>query len=544
MFHKKSQSWCGTPLLFLALSIVLATSATIVQAKEGVSSKKDSASQLTQNSATQVLNAPAAVPGLPPEPEINHQRSRIFHIGPIHMRTLRQVDPLRPFKLEADYNESISLDSALNYAMRNSLPIKIAHQSSNFQHWQLAGDISTSLPIPSTGMSYGQVFSNVISAQTHALSANYQPTINVPLFQGGSQVFGMLEQYYRYKGWHASFYASMNDALFDVFQKYESLVLHRTLLQIRAKAVEVSESELVMNNSLFAAGKIPQFALMQSRTQLDAEKQALIDEEFAFRLAALSLSYALNAPLAVNFVPVEESIAERALVDEEVPISTFLDIALKFRPELRQNENFRVASRRNIALAAAPLYPTFAVTGQYTYTETNTAQAASAAGNPNVGSPAGAGIFPGIFDTVQGNYTLAWNLTNLGLPTIANIKGVSILSRQAEIQANQQLMSTLQDVRTDYVNACAARSKLDDAEYCVLSSRDGLKFAEQRLLDGRGNNSELISAEVNYFTMLVNQVHTIYSSNIAQAKLLHDTGAVSIDSLCHGFKLTDKINSH
>ena len=75
------------------------------------------------------------------------------------------------------------------------------------------------------------------------------PRVTYPVFQGGSVLYSVLGQYARERGWTAAYHASINDALLDVFQKYNNLLLNRVLLQIRAKAVEVSQEQLKVESN-------------------------------------------------------------------------------------------------------------------------------------------------------------------------------------------------------------------------------------------------------------------------------------------------------
>jgi len=453
---------------------------------------------------------------------------------------------MNAIKLEASYTELLSLNSALNYALQNSLPIRITQQSAKYQKCQLFGNMASALPVPSIGMTYGQTVQNIVSSQVHALNAIFQPTILLPIFQGGSQFYTMLGQYYRNKGWHESYYSSINDALMDVYQKYEDLVLQKTLLQVRLKAVEVSQTLLQLNMSLYKGGAESQLAIAQSRTQLGSDRQALIDQEAKFRLTSMALAYAMNAPLAVNLVPEESLITEQTLIDHKIGIDELLDIALKHRPELRQYEYFHLASRRNIPVATAPLYPTASLFGEFTMSETNQTQsffAAQAAGG-NSGSTAGAGVFGGIFDTTQGGYALNWNFSYAGLPNVANIAAVRALSRQTLLQANQELQNDRGEVREDYATMLCARAQIDNAAYGESTGKEALKQAQDGLRQGNTSNLELLTAQSNYLNIISCQAESICSSNIAQAKLLHDMGVISVNTLLHGFAISEKLPKH
>ena len=477
-------------------------------------------------------------------PVVNQDARKTLSVGPAHLNTLSTVTPVAPLRLEADYNQKINLESCLRYAIQNSLPIKVANESAVYQRWQLAGDIALALPLPGIGMSYGQVFSNVLTAQTHALATNYQPTINLNLFQGGSQVNGMMAQYYRYKGWQNGFYVSINDALLDVYLKYNNLLLQRTLLQIRAKNLETSERVVAQTERLVANGTGNQIAVAQSRIRLDSDQQALLDQQLNLRLASLALSYAINAPLAVNLLPQESAISEDSLFDESLPVGRLWEVALTRSPELRTAENYRLSARRNVALAASALYPQLSVDGQYTFTETNTSLTPAGRLNPNPGDPSGAGVFPGIFDTLQTSYQITWNFTNLAIPSITNVFATRVLAKQAELQGNREWQDLDWELRTSYLNSIAARAQIDDLADSVAAAGETLRLAQERIRNGTTSNSELVLAQTNYSDLLARQAQCIFTSNVSQARVLHDSGIISMKTLLHGYKLGDVLPKH
>ena len=62
------------------------------------------------------------------------------------------------------------------------------------------------------------------------------------------------------------------------------------------------------------AGTGTRFAVMQSETQLATDRQAFLQQQVAVRQAALALNFSLNYPMAVNLIPVEETITEQPLI--------------------------------------------------------------------------------------------------------------------------------------------------------------------------------------------------------------------------------------
>lgn len=130
---------------------------------------------------------------------------------------------------------------------------------------------------------------------------------------------------------------------------------------------------------------------------------------------------------------------------------------------------------------------------------------------------------------------MSWSLPNLGLGNVCNIYSARALSRQAMLQANQELLLVDQQVRTAYLNAITARAQIDATAYGVASAREALRLALMRLQTGVGTNLELIQAQRDYITALTGQAQAIAASNLAQAQLLHDTGLISYETLLRGY---------
>jgi len=471
---------------------------------------------------------------LPPEPTSDHEVNKTLDLGPIRQSTLVPFSNTKTIRLEASYNEPIGLREALGYTQRNSLAIKISKESYTYQKFLLAGQILDVLP----NFSMGYTLTNSdIRPNTTSFSRVFQPTVRYPVFSGGNVLYTALAQYYRERGWKQSFKVSSNDALLDVYLKYTNLILNNALMQVRAKSLAISQSQLELNNTLFKSGNGTQFAIMQSRTQLAADRQALLTQQVAVRQAAMALAFALNLPMGVNLVPRDERISEQSIIDHNIAIEDLLDLALKNRPDLRQYELFRLAAARNVQVAASALYPQASAFTSYTHSTTNIFPGpAASSSNSSTSSVAGAGVFGGLFNTFQAGFGVSWSLPNLGATYVFNVVSARALSRQAALQASQELLLVTEQVRAAYLTAITAREQIDTAAYGVASGAEALRLANLRLQTGLGSNLELIQAQRDYVTALTNQAQAIVISNQAQAQLLHDMGLITVDNLVDGYR--------
>ncbi len=559
-----------------------------------------------------------------------HKLNSTFNLANLRLQSIIQMSSIKPLKAEALFDRPITLKEALNYALENSLPIKISKESWNYQNYQLYGNIASGLP--SLLMAYNVNYYNVLNKSATANAQIFQTRVNYPVFQGGAILYSVIGQYYRDLGWHQAYNTTVNDSLLDVYLKYSGLMLNHALLQIRARSVEVSAAQLALNQSLNKAGTGTKFAVMQSMSQLAADRQAYLQQQVTVRQASLALAYALNFPMAVNLVPTEQTIREVPIVDNNLSINQLINLAMTQRPELKQYQLFKLAAKRNVQVTAAPLYPSASFFTLYSYSGTtvtpgssgtalggvatssiasalnssfagratnnalgqkasfsptsasstantgaNTGAATlpaasgglpianiqsgsavtsgavapaiaipgassgvtgalgSSTSNTNGSFTSGAGIFPGIFDTYQQGFSLTSFLNGFGLVNIANIMSAKTLSRQSQMQANQELQLVLQQVRGDYLSMLISKEQIDNAAYGSIAGNEALRLAKIRIQTGVGTNLELIQAQRDYVNALITQVQAIIANNQAQAQLVHDIGIINIDNLTKGY---------
>lgn len=505
---------------------------------------------------------------LPPEPRLDHKQNGVLDLGPLYQSMLLPISSVAPVRLEAVYNEPVSLEGVLRHALKHSFAIGIARESWLIYRWGLYSSAANYLPIPSNSLNWSMSKSEIAPDQIASNSRNVSDYQGYSLFTGGSAFNSFLSQYYSVRGWKHDYFGSINDTLLSVYNAYTNLRLNSALLQIAARSLKVSESQMKVNDALFTAGTGTRFAIMQSRSQLAADRQALLAQQVATRQAALSLAYALNAPLSVNLIPCDESLSEDEIMDVSLSLDQLMEIALKNRPDLRSSELYLTASRRNIVSTASSLYPSVSLSTGAGHSSTTTYQStesknnallqqaivfnqnklasqsgssgsstgsSTSTGSSSLASEHNAGVYGGLSNTLSEGYNLYWALPTMGIATSCYVASWRALSTQAMLQANQKLLSAQQSIHNAYLNAVCARDRIDSSAYGVASAQEQLRLALLRLQSGTGTNLELITAQREYIKSLTAQAKAICDSNLAQAQLLHDTGLISLDTLTGGY---------
>ncbi len=131
-------------------------------------------------------------------------------------------------------------------------------------------------------------------------------------------------------------------------------------------------------------------------------------------------------------------------------------------------------------------------------------------------------------------YRMDWNFPAMGLGSVAAIQAARANARIALLNSNQSLINVLQQVRESYLNSQTAERQIEVADKAVISSTEELRLARVRLANGVGTNIDVINAQRDFITALVNKANAIITFNLAQVQLLHDTGLISVETLTSG----------
>lgn len=456
---------------------------------------------------------------------------------------------LNPFSLDASTSTPITLKNALEIGLERNLDLAISltqTKQSKFSYYSALGKF---LPDPTAGFSeyfarghVGLPF-NIFAAQGGSLASgalgnsalggaastisssgrDSTVTVNRPFivmhaggeffaYRGGSVLFGALQARNTYRARTHGERATLSDTLLTIAQNYYNLVLAETVLQIRIDAVRTSEEQLRRNQARFHSGLATNLEVLQSKTQLSRDRQALVDQQIERRSAAITLSNTLNIDLGGDLKPATNVVQKVRLVDPHLSVGQVLQMAIDHRPELKQYEQLRLAAKKAIIVSTSGLQPTVSLSGQ-AY---------------GIGPPSNVNAL-GVF-AVNANWRLK------GLATVDSMEAVRAKweARQAALQSQKELQTVCSQVRNSYLQILDKERNIVEASNEVTSAAEELRLAELRKTSGLGINLDIITAQRDYTQARVSKAQAIINYNIAQAQLLHDTGQISIAGLTSG----------
>ena len=469
------------------------------------------------------------------------------------LKALIQLDSkLSPYQLDADSERPISLHDTLKTALDNNLAIKISHSDQESVKWQCYSALGGFLPNLINGVGYQVLKGKFASPFGVLVPINnaylvIPDSVNYYFFQGGKVLYSALQTRHNYRASQYSLKGTTNDILFDAAKLYYNLALNDVLLQIRVKAVEVSQALVLRNQDLFDNGVNTMLDVLQARTQLSKDRQHLITQQIARRQSAINLATALNLNPAVDLSVENRMVSKIRLVDPTLRPNDLLKIAIDNRPELKHYEQLRLAAKDAINVARAPLFPTVLGTG----TAASTAARVSTSGVTSQSSAAAAAVAVGSFNTsslapisgrsnnprftmteiFQLGIDVEWQLGGLGTIAAANVQSAKWQARKAQLEFNKELAKVYQEVRNTFLDGIDAENLINETTDAVNSAREQLNVANIRLEEGVGTDLDAVHAQRDYTNALIDKANAIIQFNIAQASILRAIGRISLDAL-------------
>jgi outer membrane protein TolC len=232
------------------------------------------------------------------------------------------------------------------------------------------------------------------------------------------------------------------------------------------------------------------------------------------------------------------------LISEYSTPAGLLKAAVESRPELKQLRELWLAARKQTGIDRARLMPTIQMLGTIYglgATLSNSSKTVTESLNPGTLTPTTPGT-PGAIPYQQSisrqiaplytiGYNITWNFNGMGLTDFSNIQSALAISRERMLELNKRLNSVTNEVRQSYLKSLSAYRKLDETIAKVESSSEELRLAQMRFQYGVGKNIDVLKAQADYTSALIENAQAMITYNISQAQLLHDTGMISTDYL-------------
>ncbi len=265
-----------------------------------------------------------------------------------------------------------------------------------------------------------------------------------------------------------------NSLVASAIQAYYNSLAAKAFIDIARESVATVESQLRVMNVRYRAGGALKSDLLSLEVRLAEARQAVVDSENQYRIALTALSNVMGVSPEPPIRPREARVLTVRVPKHYLGGVAF---ALNHRPELKKVRRQLVRSRMNIDRARAGYLPRLDLQGKY-YVD-----------DPDLD-----------YETDRENWTvgvmLNWDIFT-GFSTRAEeLKAKAALEEMLSADRKTAL-SVKMDVKNAYLNAEAAKARLEVVRASVAAAEESLSLVKKQYEGGSATITRYLEAELD-----------------------------------------------
>ncbi|MGB9771201.1 MAG: TolC family protein [Candidatus Kapaibacteriota bacterium] len=418
---------------------------------------------------------------------------------------------LLPFVLLSQNEYPLSIDEAINLAMKNSKNLKIA-ESKVFSAEAKANETNTqlypTLKLASgyTRLSQVQPFKFNFQGRDIEISPtilnNYQIRFGLqyPIFTGFrlENTSRMMEL--NAKATEFDYESEKTKLLYDVISTYYSIKTLESSVKSVEENIRQVKAHLNDIQNFYNNGMATENDVLKVKVQLSNLELAKIDLENALNLSRVNFCILIGLPATTNIVLTTEINPE---IVDYADLNKLLEIAFKNRPELQAMELRREASQKAIAIARSGWYPQILLGANYYYNR------------PNQRLMPLQDKFYGTWDF---GLTLSFDIWNW-MSTKYQTQQAEATYYQTDLGYQQLKDGITLEVSQNYFAYIKAKEKIKVSQEAVRQAEENYRVTNEKFKNGLVASSELLDAEVALLNAKISYNNSLLEFEIAKAKL-------------------------
>lgn len=299
-------------------------------------------------------------------------------------------------------------------------------------------------------------------------------------------------------------------------QLYFELMRERVAVEVSRAAVRDSRDLLDIAEALVRQGMGRGDDAERARAELAGAEERLLLAVRGFQRASINLATALDFDPAVTLVPQEEAMRPVTFVPPEADLSTILNLALAYRPEIpaarRLLEARQMERRSEAARLAGPTIETF-------YQEGATGES-----------------YGDLDGLTRYGVTAAWTLSAAGF---RRVRTAAVAVEETALALEQAMLAVRADVTAAWADVRAARERIEKARQGREAAEAALRIGQVRFRNGTSLAVEVLQAQQALERARLAEAEAVADYNRAQVELKAQMGEVTPADLAAPAALSD-----
>ncbi len=423
-------------------------------------------------------------------------------------------------EIENDY-VVVSLDECLDVALKNNFDIDISFHNYKSSKYEYQNALSKFLPLFNT-TSYianysGQILvGGVLRDVFHETAVSVNLTAEHLLTEGGKQIFEAKAKKYFEKASRHNFQYTKEQTVYLTTRYYYEMLLAKLNIEIYLRNLIERNAQLALAKNLENSGFGTRFDVIRSLNESAKAKVELLNALNNFRLSQTRLANMMGIEVDRALMPFESDIEPLHLIDENIKIEDFFNMALNNRPDLKAYKDMIGYEKAIKNVYITEFIPKPLINFQQQFQGT-------------------------INNSIDPNYIVAGYVTwqpgeNIGIGTWTKIKAQKEKIKTRILEFQNKLRDIEQDIVNAYSTTTFNKKEMVITKQRVDYSNESIKLAMLRFNNGKGILLDVIQAQSQMTQARVEYVSAIIKYNISQAELLFYTGTIDKEKIIRNYK--------
>lgn len=384
----------------------------------------------------------------------------------------------------------MSLAQCIAHAKAHNINVQRLHLMLQQRQDQVQAAKDNRLPTVSANSSATLSLGRGLNAQNTYVSQNTQniginAAASLPLFTGHRLSSAIAQARIDLSTATAELAKAHDDLSLNVAQAYLQALYQSERISTAQQQLAMSQTLKARFDSLFTAGRIAEYEVIQAQAQITTDQLALVEAQNDYALSILELSQLLELPKPeeLSITPPTDSIPTFAYERPEAIFAT----AAQQRPAI-EAERHRVASaKEHIRQARAGYFPSISLNAGLGSSYYHVSGAPNTAFDRQLRNNFGQNI----------GVTLSYNIFD-AFATRHAVRQARWAHQDQTLQLTQALKTLYTEIQRAYYNAIAAQSKYTASLAAESSAAEALHLATKKYEFGRGHHVEYAEARTKW----------------------------------------------
>ena len=388
----------------------------------------------------------------------------------------------------------LTLDAAVDLALKNNSAIKLAEAEKRQYDWDLKG--KQGLKGPKLALTHSDTWSYLNKDQRSNADDSYSNSIkmDLTLYSGGQLEGGIEQAKLNQKFYGLGVVKSQQQVKYDATSSYYDLLYKRNDLNLRQESVERVKTHLKNTMAQYEVGVVAKSDVLATEVSLATAQQNLIQAQNNYDVAIAKLNNVIGLPLTTEIQIKDDLTYQKYSLQMEDSIQQ----ALKNNPDIAQTGIRIDYAKQGNRVARGQYLPTVTLSAANSWRDNE---------------------FPGTEDSnLVAGLTASWTVFDSSR-TKAAVKRSEIDIERAQ-ETDKQTKDQIQlNARQYYLNIEAAEKNIATSKVSIENAEEDYKISEVRYSAGVGTNLEVMSAHEGLTTAKNNYYKALYDYNTNKAKL-------------------------